>query len=57
MSQPALINLHPNEYIEGISYYPFPVILDALEVINTLNNLSNRVCVPNKTEDLNLQQE
>ena len=57
MTQPALINLHPNEYIEGISYYPFPVILDALEVINTLNNLSNRVCVPNKTEDLNLQQE
>ena len=28
MTQPALINLHPNEYIEGLCYYPFAVNLD-----------------------------
>ena len=30
-------------------YYPFAVNLDKC----TFNDLSNRVCVPNKTEDLN----
>ena len=47
MIQPTLINLHPNEYTQGLHYYPFAVN-------NTLNDLSNRVCVPNKTEDLNI---
>ena len=36
-------------------YYPFAVNLDrCVGSYNILNNLSNRVCVPNKTEDLNL---
>ena len=29
-------------------------ILAVLEVNNSLDNLSNKVCVPNETEDLNL---
>ena len=42
--QPTLINLHPNEYSRKLHYYPFAVgIL-----------LSNKVCVLNKTENLNI---
>ena len=26
MIQPTLINLHPNEYMEALHYYPFAVI-------------------------------
>ena len=55
MTQPTLINLHPNEYSQEFHYYPFAVKLDrSLGSSNTLNDLSNDVCVPNKTEDLNL---
>ena len=55
MTQPTLINLHPNEYTQGLRYYSFPVNLDKCTgSCNTLNYLSNIVCVPNKTEDLNL---
>ena len=53
--QPTLINLHPNEYSQELHYYPFAVKLDrCVGSWNTLNDLSNKVCVPNKTEDLNL---
>ena len=38
MTQPAPINLHPNEHSQEFHYYPFAV----------------KVCVPDKTEDLNL---
>ena len=48
--QPTLINLHPNEYSQEFHYYPFAVKLD--RSCNTLNDLSNKVSVPNKTEDL-----
>ena len=55
MNQPTVINLHPNEYSQGLCYYPFAVNLDRLvRSCNTLTDLSNRICVPNKTEDLNL---
>ena len=55
MIQPTLINLHPNEYSQEFHYYPFVVKLDrCIGSFNTLNDLSNKVCVPNKTEDLNL---
>ena len=55
MTQPALINLHPNEYSEEFHYYPFAVKLDrCVGSCNTLNVLFNKVCVPNKIEDLNL---
>ena len=36
-------------------YYPFTVKLDrCVGSCNTLNDLPNKVCVPSKTEDLNL---
>ena len=55
MIQPTLINLHPNEYSQEFHYYPFAVKLDrCVESCNTFDDLSNKVCVPNKTEDLNL---
>ena len=53
--QPILINLHPNEYSQEVHYYPFAVKVDkCVGSCNTLNDLSNKVCVPNKTQDLNL---
>ena len=49
------INLHPNEYSQELHYYSFVVNLDRrVGSCNTLNDLSNKVCVPNKREDLNL---
>ena len=48
-------NLHPNEHSQEFHYYPFAVKLDrCVGSCITLNDLSNKVCVPNKTEDLNL---
>ena len=56
MIQPSLINLHPNEYSQEFPYYPFAVKLDRyVESCNTPNDLSNKVCVQKKTEDLNLR--
>ena len=53
--QPSLINLRPNEYSQELHYYPFAVKLDrCVGSCNTLNDLSDKVNVPNKTEDLNL---
>ena len=55
MTQHTLINLHPNEYSQEFHYYPLAVTLDrCVGSCNTLNDLSNRVCVPNKIEDLNI---
>ena len=46
MIEPSPCSLHPNE---------FAVKLDKFAgSCNTLNDLSIKVCVPNKTEDLNL---
>ena len=53
--QPALINLHPNKYSQELHYYLFAVKLDkCVGSCNTLNDLSNKVCVANKREDLNI---
>ena len=50
MIQPTVITLHPNEYNQEFHYYPFVVKLDrCVGRCNTLNDLSNKVCVPNKT--------
>ena len=55
MIQPTLINLHPNEYSQESQYYSFVVKLNrCVGSFNTLNDLSNTIYVPNKTEDLNL---
>ena len=53
--QPTFINSNPNEYNQQLHYHLFAVKLDKCDgSCNTLNGLSNRVCVPNKTEDLNI---
>ena len=55
MIQPTLINLHPNEYSQKFHYYSFAVKLDScVGSCNTLNDLSNKARISNKTEDLNL---
>ena len=55
MIQPIHIYLHPNEYSQEFQYYPFVVKLyRCVAICNTLNYLSNKVCIPNKTEDLTL---
>ena len=53
--QATLINLHPHKCCQEFHYYPFAVKLDrCVGSCNTLNDFSNKVCVPNKTEHLNL---
>ena len=53
--QLTLINLHSNEYSEIFHYYLFAVKLDErVGSCNTLNDLSYKLCAPNKTEDLSL---
>ena len=53
MTQPALINLHPNEYSRELHYYTVAVKLDrCVESCNILNDLSNKVCAPNKTQKI-----
>ena len=55
MTKPTLINFHPNGYNQEFHYYPFTVKLDrVVGICNILNDLSNKACVLNKTEDLNL---
>ena len=47
MIQSTLINLHPNEYNQESHYYPFVDKLDrSVGSCNTLNDLSNKVCIP-----------
>ena len=53
--QRTLIHLHPKEYSQDFHYYPFAVKLDrCVGSCNTLNDLYDKACIPNKTEDLNL---
>ena len=50
-----VINLRSNKYSQELHYYPFAVKLDrCIGSCNSLNDLSNKVCVSNKTGDLNL---
>ena len=56
MTLHTLINLYPNEYSQGFHYCPFTVNLGrCVESCNSPIDLYNRVCVLNKTENLNLQ--
>ena len=55
MIQPILMNFDPKEYSQKFHYYSFAVKLDiCVGSCNTLNDLSNKVYIPNKIEDLNL---
>ena len=51
--QPTFINLHPNEYSQECHYYTFG-LKKCVGSCNSLNDISNNISVPNKTEDLNL---
>ena len=55
MTQPTLTNFQCNEYSQELNYYALAVNLDgSVRSGNTFNDLSNKVFVPNKTEDLKL---
>ena len=55
MIQAILTNLHPNDHSQEFHYYPISVKLDrCVGNCNTVIDLSIKVCIPNKTEDLNL---
>ena len=55
--QPILNNLYPKECSQESHYYPFKVKLGRyVGSFNTLDDLSSKVCFPNKTEDLNLSE-
>ena len=55
MTQPSLINLHPNEYNQELHYYLTMANSErCVGSCNTINDLFNKVYVPNKTKDLNL---
>ena len=55
MIQPTFFILHTNEYSQEFRSYPFAVKLDKLVwSCNTLNEVSNKVCLSNKSEYLNL---
>ena len=48
----ALINLHHNEYSQGLNYCPFAADLNKhVGSCNTLDELSNTVSAAMKTED------
>ena len=52
MTQPTLINLQPHEGSQEFHFYLFAVKLDrCVGSCNTLHDWSNKVWVPNKTED------
>ena len=55
MTQPTLMNFHSYAYSQELRYYSSTVNLHTcVRNYNTLNKLSNKVCVPNKTEDFSL---
>ena len=55
MTQPTIIILHRNEYSQEFNYCPFAVKLDrCVGSCDTLTDLSNKVCISNKTKDLTL---
>ena len=55
MTLSSLINFYHNEYSQEFYYHSFVVKLDrCVGSCNTLSDSSNKVCVPNKREDLNL---
>ena len=55
MARPTLINLNADKRNQRLRYYPFVVSLNRCDgSCNTFDDLSIRISVPNKTEDVNL---
>ena len=59
MIQTTLVNLHPNDCSQEFQYYSFEVKLDSYAgwSCNAIIDLSSKVYIPNKTEDLNLSDD
>lgn len=54
MMQSTLINFHSNKYIEGLPFYLVVILHRCTGSCKTVDNLSNRMPIPNKTDDVNL---
>ena len=55
MTQPTLISLHTHDNSQEFHYYPFTVKLDrCVGNFNTIDDLTNKLCVPKKIAVLNL---
>ena len=54
MTQPTLIDLYPNKYSQEFHCYPFAIKLDRCVGRCNTNTNTNKVCVLNEREDLNL---
>ena len=55
IARPTLTDLNSDEYNQVLSYYPFMVNLDRCNgICNTFDDPSSRICVPNKTADVNV---
>ena len=58
MTRPILIDLNPDKYNQGLRYYPFMVNLDRCRgSCNTFDDPSGRICVPNRTGKVNLNNK
>ena len=54
MTRPTLVNLNPDKYNQGLHCYPFMVKLGLCSgSCNNLDDLFDRIGVPNKTEYVN----
>ena len=55
MTRPTLIDLNPDKYNHGLCCYSFMVNLDRCKrICKTYRHLSSSICVPNKTENTNI---
>ena len=55
LTEPTLFNLHPNKYSQELDWLNWIDVLEVVILLNTPNELSSKICIPNKTEDLNLR--
>ena len=55
ITRPTLIDLNSDEYNQGLRYYSFIINLNRCNgSCNTLDKPSSRMCIANKTKDINL---
>ena len=56
MAIPTLLDLNLDKFNQGLRYYPFMAKLDICNrSCNTFDYPSGRICVRNKTENLNIK--
>ena len=55
ITRPTLIDLNSDEYNQGLRYYSFIINLNRCNgSCNALDKPSSRMCIANKTKDINL---